>query len=368
MANDSRAGRNISRRRFVQVSAAATALTGTGLSAPYVLASDEPIKVGAWGGFYEETLSKQVYPEFTKATGIEIESIGTPIGDAQVVQLSQSIRAGQVPMDVSAQIPIPMIRAANAEVFDPIDESKLPNASAVDAADPFYRNADGVPLGSTWANYFIVLVALKKYFPVEPDSWGTLWQKEAHGQAALMAQPDVSNIIDIAAATFFGGQEVLRTKDGVLQVLEKISELAKNVKLWYRDEAQFQSGLETGDLPIGLYYNDVATVAQDQGIKMHRTFPKEGAPKNPITWAITKGTPATDRVHEFINYTLTADVQTLLARELGSGPALPRDKLSLNDEEWDRVSTGGKVITPEYRLYTDWGDWTSTEFSKAISA
>ncbi|MES0884398.1 ABC transporter substrate-binding protein [Roseibium sp. SCP14] len=357
----------MSRRSFLKTAAVSSAVTVTGLHAPAVHAAKESLKIGSWGGFFEEVLAEKLYPEFTKATGIEVTSTGTPQGDAQVVQLAQAIRAGTVPLDVSALIPIPMTRASNADVIEPLDLDKIPNVSLLSPETSIHNNKDGKPDGAAWFFYYNILVTLREDFPETPTSWQSLWDPTNKGLIGIMAQPEVSNIIDITAATYFDGKAALQSKDGVLRVLEKVSELADNVSLWYRDEAQFQNGLETGELPIGIYYNDVATVAQSQGIDINRVFPTEGAVKNPAFWAISKGSALVDEAHEFINYTLDPDVQSLLARELGGGPVVPRATTNLTDEEWGRVSTDAPTITPEYRLYTEWGDWTATEFSRAIS-
>lgn len=358
----------ISRRQFIKRSVATGALaTLPGLYAPSVHAQSEPLKIGSWGGFFEDVLAEKLYPEFTAATGIEVQSIGTPNGDAQVVQLAQAIRAGNVPLDVSALIPIPMVRATKAGIIEPLDMSRIPNAKYLPEVQGISQSDEGSPNGVAWFFYFNILVTLKEDFPTAPDSWTELWDPANRGLAGVMAQPEISNIIDIAAATYFGGPDTLQSKDGVLEVLAKVGELRETVALWYRDEAQFQNGLETGELPIGIYYNDVATVAQGAGIEIDRIFPKEGAVKNPAYWGISKGTALRDQAHEFLNYTLDPSVQALLARNLGGGPVVPKDTTGLTEEEWDQVSTSESTIAPAYHLYTDWGDWTATEFSRAIS-
>ncbi len=361
--NTASAGRRTFLKKGLTVSAAAL----TTLYAPYVRAAKEPLKVGSWGGFFEEILANKIYPEFTNATGVKVKSIGTPNGDAQVVQLQQAIRAGNVPIDVSALIPIPIARAANADILVPLDLKKVPNAESLPSDVGIHTNASGHPDGTAWFFYYNILVSLKEYYPEQPSSWRELWNSKNQGLLAVMAQPEISNLIDITAATYFDGKASLQKKEDIRQVLSKISEMAGNVKLWYRDEAQFQNGLETGELPIGIYYNDVATVAQSEGVDIHRTFPKEGAVKNPGYWAISRGTDLIGEAHEFINYTLDPAVQSQLARELGGGPVVPRDKTDLSNEEWGRVSTDGPTIIPEYNLYTKLGDWTATEFSRAIA-
>ena len=62
--------------------------------------------------------------------------------------------------------------------------------------------------------------------------------------------------------TFFGGYEIMQTRDGLQQVIDKIAELKPSVSLWYRDEGQFQQGLEAGEYTAGAYHHDRAQTAE----------------------------------------------------------------------------------------------------------
>ena len=50
---------------------------------------------------WTEYIPAAVLEEFTKETGIEVESVAEPTGEAWLVQLEQAARAGQAPADVS---------------------------------------------------------------------------------------------------------------------------------------------------------------------------------------------------------------------------------------------------------------------------
>ena len=68
------------------------------LSMPSILrAQGAALKVGTYGGYFQESFDKHIYPDFTAATGIAIESIGEPTGEAWLVQLQQAARARQAP-------------------------------------------------------------------------------------------------------------------------------------------------------------------------------------------------------------------------------------------------------------------------------
>ena len=61
----------------------------------------ETLKVGTYGGYFQDSFDEHIYPAFTEETGIEIESIGEPTGEAWLVQLETAARANVAPADVS---------------------------------------------------------------------------------------------------------------------------------------------------------------------------------------------------------------------------------------------------------------------------
>ena len=119
---------------------------------------------------------------------------------------------------------------------------------------------------------------------------------------------------------------------------------------------------------MGQYYNDVATVAEAEGLPIRRTFPKEGALQNSAFWAVSADSEMKDEANVFIDYTLRPDVQALLARNLGLGPSIPRDMTDLTDEEWFMVSTDVPSIVPRYNIYAKWGDWINDRWPKRSPA
>lgn len=50
----------------------------------------ESLKVGVYGGYFKDSFDKHIFPDFTKETGIKIESIAEPTGEAWLVQLEQA--------------------------------------------------------------------------------------------------------------------------------------------------------------------------------------------------------------------------------------------------------------------------------------
>ena len=105
----------------------------------------------------------------------------------------------------------------------------------------------------------------------------------------------------MTATTFFGGTNVLDTDEGILKAFDKLAEVKPNVRLWYRDEAQFEQALKSGEIPMGQYYHDVTGLAAADGQPVRSTFPKEGGIQDSGAGPCRASTKV-EEAHVFIDY------------------------------------------------------------------
>ena len=118
------AKRTLSRRAVLGAGAAAAGL----LAMPAVLrAQDRSLKVGVYGGYFKDSFDKNIFPDFTKATGIAVESVAEPTGEAWLVQLEQAAKAGQAPADVSMMSQTSTLKGEQTELWTPLDTAKIKN-------------------------------------------------------------------------------------------------------------------------------------------------------------------------------------------------------------------------------------------------
>ena len=87
----------------------------------------QTLKVGTYGGYFKDSFDQHIYPDFTKETGIEVESIAEPTGEAWLVQLDQAARGGVAPADVNMMAQVTRLKGQTAKLWAPLDPSKLPN-------------------------------------------------------------------------------------------------------------------------------------------------------------------------------------------------------------------------------------------------
>ena len=354
---------DVSRRAVLAGGAAGAAV----LAMPRIgRAQDRSLKVGVYGGYFKDSFDQHVFPEFTEASGIAVESVAEPTGEAWLVQIEQAARAGQAPADVSMMSQTSTLKGMEVELWAPLDLAKIPNAANV-KPEFIAKYPDGRVAGIGAVTWFITLVSNTDAYPQEPDSWAFLWDPSNADKLGLLALVSNSFLLEITAKTFFGGNtDILNTDEGILQVMEKIAELKPNVKLWYRDEAQFEQALKSGEIPMGQYYHDVTGLAAADGHPVRSTFPKEGGVNDAGLWVVSKASEKLEEAHVFIDYMCKPETQALLSRKVGTSPTVKREVLDLTDEEFSAVSSEIPAIIPRYDLYTTKSDWLNQKWTELI--
>jgi putative spermidine/putrescine transport system substrate-binding protein len=355
------------RRGFLAGSAALGGTLALGMPLGRPKAQTRVLKVGTYGGYFKDSFDAHIYPDFTAATGIEIESIAQPSGAAWLVQLETAARAGQAPADVSMMAQVPRLRGQGGELWAPLELERIPNHQYL-LPHFIHTYDDGRVAGIGAVTWFITLVSNTDIFPQAPESWADMWADDKRDQLGLLALASNSFLLEITAATFFGGKDILATEEGILEVMAKIAEVKPNVKLWYRDEAQFQQMLQAGEVGMGQYYHDVAGLAAADGFPVRSTFPVEGGVNDSGSWSVSRASDAVDEAHVFIDYMCQPGIQATLARRVGTAPTVARETMDLGDEEFAAVSSAIPPIIPEYDMYLERGDWLEQQWTEMITS
>ncbi|RVN52555.1 ABC transporter substrate-binding protein [Sinorhizobium meliloti] len=336
------------------------------LAMPAVLrAQDKSLKVGVYGGYFKDSFDKNIFPEFTKATGIAIESVAEPTGEAWLVQLEQAARAGQAPADVSMMSQVAMLKGQATDLWTPIDMAKIKNGSNL--LDRFVNKyPDGRIAGIGAVSWYITLVTNTDVYKEAPTCWQAFWDPANADKLGLLALVSNSFLLEVTAKTFMGGTNALDTEEGILKTFEKLAEVKPNVRLWYRDEAQFEQALKSGEIPMGQYYHDVTGLAAADGHPVRSTFPKEGGIQDSGCWALSRASQKVEEAHIFIDYMCQPAVQATLSRKVGTSPTVKRESTDLTDKEFAAVSSDIEPIVPRYDLYQTKSDWLNQKWTELI--
>ena len=351
------------RRRFLAGTAATASVLAMGTYLRRAHAAS-PLRVSAYGGYFEDSLSEFIYPDFSKDTGIAIESISQEGGFSWFTVIETGANAGNPPTDITMAGGQAPRRAPH--VFQALDESKLPNAKNV-PEELLHRKKDGSLDAVAVLAWYTTFVTNTETYADAPKSWADAWGPEFKDSLGWGAEADSSYLLDITAVTFFGGQDILNTREGLLTVMKKAAELKDNVTLWYRDEGSFQQALQSGEIPAGQYYHDVTLQMVADGFPVRSTFPKEGGVIDFGSWGLAMGSSKSDEAHVFIDYCCTAEIQAKISRSLGTAPVIPRHLMDLTDEEFAAVSSDIPPIIPAYSIYVNDGDWIAEKWKELIT-
>ena len=352
----------LSRRRFLGQTAAAGAMM---LGAPAVHAQERSLKVGAFGGFFEETFNSAIWPEFTAASGIAVESVSQPSSDAWLLTLQQAAQAGVAAADVSMMGRVNSLRGVRQGLWLPLDSAKMPGVSNV--SETYLEvGPDGQLYGVGSINWWLTLVSNTEQVPVEPTSWTELWRPDLGRILGLFALANNSFLLEIAAKTYFGGYDILTEEEGILTVMNKVAELKGNVLQWSRDEAQFQAALQTGEVPMGQYYHDVTSISVAQGLPVRSTFPTEGGVTDGGNWTVIKTSSKLEEAQVLIDWCLSPAAQDLIARNIGAAPVIDRSLLSLTDAEFAGISSAIDPVVPQYAMHLERGDWIEQKWLEIV--
>jgi putative spermidine/putrescine transport system substrate-binding protein len=328
------------------------------------------IKVGTYGGFFEENF-KKIYPKFTKEFDVEVESISQPTSEVWVVQLQQAISAGGAPpADVSMLSGVGLQRAINGDILATYQTSDIPTSENL--AEGYIKTDDnGNVTGVGGLSWYITLVSNTDRVPESPDTWTAFWDPQWENELALLRNAANSFLIEITAASFFDGYDILETQDGVMEVLHKLQEVKPNVKLWFRDEAQAQPAYNEGEVSLGQFYHDITLFAASEaggGAPLRSVFPTEGAILDSGFWSVSKTTESIGACVAFIDWMCRPEIQQELALTLGTIPSTKRETLTMSDADYEVVAGPGPetALRPKYEMYDQWEDWIDQNWTELI--
>ncbi|MEM6946365.1 MAG: extracellular solute-binding protein, partial [Pseudomonadota bacterium] len=241
------------RRRVLAGTAGLAAVSALGAPA---IAKSRSIKIGSYGGYFEDSFKKHVYPAFTEATGIAVESVTQPNSADWLLTMQQAAQAGTVPADLSLYGRDTMIKATRiGDLLAPLDISKVPTASGLE--EVFIYEAGGGVRGVGAMSWFVSMVVNTNEIET-PTSWKSFWDTSLFEASLGISKEFNSNFMDVVATTFFDGPSTLSSEDGIRAVIEKTAELKPNVALWWPAESQMEQALKNEDVIGGMYYHDVA--------------------------------------------------------------------------------------------------------------
>lgn len=338
-------------RRSVLKTTAGAGLAAAASSFPMpLIAQERSLKVGSYGGYFEDSFKTHVYPIFTEATGIAVESITQPNSTDWLVTMQQATQANTVPADLSLYARDTMIRASRiGGLIAPLDLAMAPTTSNLDG---YFLFEDGTGVIGVGAMSWFASMVVNPDETEIPGSWADFWDSSRFESSLGLSRLYNSFLLDVVAATFFEGPATFSTRDGIMALVEKAGELRPNVALWWTAESQMEQAMKNTDVIGGMYYHDVSMLMAAEGFPIRSVFPREGNPQDYGSWCLSSLSDRTDEAMEFIAFSSDPATQALMSRKIGTAPLVDPSLTDLTPEEFGAVS-GTPAIMPAYEAYLD---------------
>lgn len=230
--------------------------------------------------------------------------------------------------------PIPIDRIENYPLIDPVF-----------ARTEFYENQSGV-YGIPFAAGTYALAYNADILTDPPTSWTELWHPRHQGRYSLTSDYSECNIYITALAMGVDKQSIYNPDDifqqfSVQEFRSKLNELAVNARSFWQSTADIEE-MKTLALTTTWGYGVQQANAQGQNWKYADT--KEGVTAYFDLWALSstveQGTLHYDLCLEWINFSLTPEIQTVAVREWGMTPVIQDAEQLFTADEIDIFRIG----------------------------
>lgn len=359
------------RRTFLKSAGVAGAGALTGLSGCVGGSSSggaaSSLTVSSFGGAFKEVLEAELYAPFEEETGISIESQAQG-GTAEIIpRIRSAVENGNAPVDILT-VPVPgVLRGLNSDLWMTHDEGEFENLDFISDDLMKYDDEDNlVGIGSQ--AWLINLVHNTEATDNGPTSWTSLWDSTYENQMAMMTPAVTGYMPDIAAEVYFDGTDSLQSESDIRAVFEKLSEVTPQAKMWYTNEANFQSSLENGETPMGMLYHDITLVLKDQGAPVESNFVEEGSVLGSGRWVSPKTSENQEAITQFIDYASKPAVQDRVSRNLYTVPTIEEQYSELDSETYERIAGPGlgSAIVPNFEMYVDRQEFVNQLWNELI--
>ncbi len=317
------------------------AFFATALFAAAAHAEDKTLYVAAYGGSFEQTLRKEVFPPFAKAHGIDIEYVA---GNSTDNLAKLQAQKGSEQIDVAILDDGPMYQAvalgfcaplAKAAVYgDLYGLAKLPSGK-------------GVLIGITATGImYNTKVFAENHWPA-PTSWQDL--KDPKFKQKLVIPP-LNNTYGLHALVVYakaGGGGEKNIEPGFKAFKD---EIGPNVLAYEPSPGKMTELFQSGQAIVAIWGAGREKALADTGFPVAFVYPKEGGVALGVAACPVAGGKDKPEAQLFIQHLLSPEMQAVLAAGAGLGPVnkkvvLPPDKRAGIPYGLEQI---GKLVTIDW--------------------
>jgi putative spermidine/putrescine transport system substrate-binding protein len=307
---------DVTRRRALLLGAGLIAAPAVVRRPSRALAADaEPALVFACdGGSTQRVLETEFFPAFTARTGAKITYV--PGQPADTLAKMRAQRANPA-IDVAWLAGGAIYQSIDEGLLAPLDRALVPNYDRIkgrlgheETAAPF-----GITVCALTSNEE---VWAKRGFPA-PTSWFDMWDTRYKGHVGCYSINVTSTIAFLSKiADIVSGD--YKNADAAFA---KLRELRPNMLDFYPSAGAYETAMQQGDVWLGMNTAVRGMQMKNNGLPIKTTIPKEGTIGYQTWLALVKNAKHPKAAHAFIDYMLSAPVQSKMVRLIGYSPVNP---------------------------------------------
>jgi putative spermidine/putrescine transport system substrate-binding protein len=274
-------------------------------------AEGRPFTFTSWGGALSNAEKAAFIDPFGQLKGIPVVNT-SPTETAKIKAMVQAKAVEWDLVDVGGRT---VWQGAGEGFLEPIDVSKIPNASALEKGW-IAPNGIATSTGAT------IIAWSKTAFPdAGPQSWADFWDvKRFPGPRGLYRFFYYNYEAALLAAGLKREEVFPYTAEKADMAMAKIKELKSHVTVWWGSGAQPPQLLSSGELALSSAWSGRMLAADAEGAPVGFTYKDGIAWGN--WWVIPKGSPNVELAHEAINFALAEAQQAKLLELKTYGPVL----------------------------------------------
>ncbi len=296
--------------------------------------AQKTLTVAGYGGSWEQTLRKEVFPEFEMKHGVKIEY--TAGNSTDTIAKLQAQKGNQV-IDVAIVDDGPMYQAIALGFCAPIqglDKSELYKAA-------IFKDDKAVAVGQTGTGFMVNTKMFKeKGWPI-PTSWNDL--KDAKFKKLLVIPPinNTYGLYTLVQYARMNGGDEKAIEPGFKVMKEAIN---PNVLVYEPSPGKMTELFQSGQAVIAVWGTGRVQAFANTGFPVDFIYPKEGAPILLASACPVAKAKIDPLVHEFIKALISEPVQTTLAKAMGNGPVNTKVDVNLVELKMAPVGERAKSV------------------------
>ncbi|WP_266082679.1 ABC transporter substrate-binding protein [Haladaptatus caseinilyticus] len=262
------------------------------------------LRLGTWGGTWQDLMIKAVVKPYKKETGINAEYV---LGD-NTDRLNKIIaQKKKPPVDVSQQDGSGLVRGSNAGLWKKLNPELVP---MLDKIPDNFKSDD-------WVMQIFAASGLlynQKKIDSKPTSWNAYLDPKYKGKVGLFTEDPTHDLLAFSLAKTQG--KSFKEIDKAFEMYEKV---VKDMNPEFITSSEEYGKLFAQEkIVLGRYWSARAAQWQSEGKPVTSLIPKSGAMTTNFGNAIPKNIPdnKVEWAGKFIDYTLRKQAAKIVAEEM----------------------------------------------------